>query len=369
MAKYPICAKSVFYLDTLADCMGGDGKLPTKSGGRLLSESDEDSMLDDEEPEGGSDYHLREMRATAEHKERMILQEKMSKGEDAKVTKLKDGSLTMDIAQMDSAVRSQMAKAMGIPDLSSGRIVFNASESEKKQSVPAMLDARELSGSAHSRRLMLDTTCLAPGVVGGCLFSVSYPKGCDPIDNEPKCKWGLAVKVQIGGSSNGALTVGASGCIESWAFSVPKPLDGTICLAGGITVTWKSACGLPFSLEGWVEITATVGLDMVIFSFSAASIGVRAGVSLESYQYNCDDRRRSRRRWGGRRRGRDKKCQTSCDVKVYAKATIQILIGRGWIQISYYVRNRDFQVTVGADVYIWALFTSWWEGVCSVRIV
>eukprot|EP00932_Pfiesteria_piscicida_P000641 SRR837773.10624.p1 GENE.SRR837773.10624~~SRR837773.10624.p1 ORF type:complete len:251 (-),score=81.92 SRR837773.10624:29-670(-) len=211
--------------------------------------------------------------------------------------------------------------------------------------------------------------CIAPGVGPGCIFSIGYPWGCDPVDGNPACRFGLAVKIQIGGPANGALTVAGSGCIEEWAFGVPKPFSGSVCIDGGISVSWSGACGLPFTLSGWIGLTAQVGLDLVIFSFSLASIRIEAGASIENYKYNCDDRRRRRRGWGGRRRGADQTCQTRCDIKVYAKATFQVFIGRVWGMVQYWVRSKDFDFILGADIYIWLIFTSWWETVAEVQIV
>jgi hypothetical protein len=56
------------------------------------------------------------------------------------------------------------------------------------------------------------------------------------MDGNPPCKFGIAVKVQIGGPANGALTVAGSGCIEEWAFGVPKPFSGSGVLSPPLPV-------------------------------------------------------------------------------------------------------------------------------------
>jgi hypothetical protein len=56
------------------------------------------------------------------------------------------------------------------------------------------------------------------------------------MDGNPPCRFGIAVKVQIGGPANGALTVAGAGCVEEWAFGVPKPFSGP-----GVLDSWRKA--------------------------------------------------------------------------------------------------------------------------------
>jgi len=288
------------------------------------------------------------------------------------MTKLADGTFAINIDQLEQSQQVDMAKAMGIRRLSSGRILFNATDDDANQTVPAVLNSHDGAGTVHSRRLMMDMKCLAPNVGWGCVFSIGYPWGCDPLaahTGGKPCSFGMAVKVQMGGPYNGALTVSGVGCIEEWAFGVPKPFKGSVCIDGGLTMSFAQTCGLPFSIQGWVGITAAVGLDLILFSFNLASIRVEAGAAIENYHYNCDDRRRRRRGWWGRRRGRDNTCQTACDIKVYAKVTFSFLIGRLWGLAQYWVRHKNFDFIFGADIYIWAVFTSWWQNVAKAQII
>jgi hypothetical protein len=197
------------------------------------------------------------------------------------LTKLDDGSFAIDISSLDAQQKAQVAEALGVRRLSAGRVVFNASDHMPKQKVDAVLEVAQ-PDRVESRRLMLDMNCMAPGVGPGCIFSVGYPWGCDPVDGSPKCRFGIAVKTQIGGPYHGALTVAGAGCVEEWAFGVPKPFSGSVCIDGGISMSWSGACGLPFSLQGWVGLTAQVGLDLVLFSFSFASLRIEAGASVET---------------------------------------------------------------------------------------
>eukprot|EP00932_Pfiesteria_piscicida_P002547 SRR837773.1248.p1 GENE.SRR837773.1248~~SRR837773.1248.p1 ORF type:complete len:793 (-),score=285.65 SRR837773.1248:113-2416(-) len=356
-----LCAKSNFMKTVSGDCMGNE----VEEGARRLSDEDEDEEESYEGLQGGEEARAR----LAAAKRRSLGGRKLGATQQSQMTTLADGSRAIDLSALTAAQRAEIAQALGVSKLGGGRVVFNASDSNPHQKVSATLEAEEKTGTVLSRRLMLDMNCIAPNVGWGCLFSIGYPWGCDPVDGNPKCSFGIAVKTQVGGPYHGALTVAGAGCVEEWAFGVPKPFSGSVCIDGGIGISWSGACGLPFSLRGWLGLTAQVGLDLVIFSFSFASIRIEAGAAVVNYKYNCDDRRRRRRGWGGRRRGADQQCQTRCDIKVYAKATFQVLIGRVWALVEYYVSNRDFDFFLGADIYIWAIFTSWWENVARVQIV
>jgi hypothetical protein len=250
-----------------------------------------------------------------------------------------------------------------------GRVLFNASDHQPEQTVSAVLEANDKLGTVHARRLMLDMNCIQTGIGPGCIFKIGYPWSCNPRTGSPACYFGIAVMIQHGGPANGALTVAGAGCIPSWAFQIYPPLKGTMCIDGGIGVSWAGACGLPFSLSGWVAITTLVGFDLILFSFNLASIRIEAGAAIATYAYNCDERRRRRDFWNGRRRGADEECSTACDIKVYGKYTFQVVIVRVWGLVQYWVGNKDFDLIIGADIYIWLIFTSWWENVAKVQIV
>jgi len=284
------------------------------------------------------------------------------------VRKLPDGTEYIDIAEVSVAHRLEIAQAFGMKDITKGRVMLNSTAAD---TAPALVQAKDPeSGDTHERRLMMDMNCLAFNVGPGCLFKKSYPVTCDPIDGDPPCDWGLSVKLQVGGPANGAITVaGAGTVIDSFAFGVPRPLKGTVTWGASIGVSWNGQCGFPFMIQGTLSLTATVGLDLVIFSFSAASLQLQAGVGLVTYKHSCDDRRRRRRWWGGRRRGSDNVCQTSCDIRVHGQITLQVLIGRVWLRAEYYFTWRDFNLIAGVDVYIWAVFTSWWHNCYTGTIV
>jgi hypothetical protein len=40
-----------------------------------------------------------------------------------------------------------------------------------------------------------------------------------------------------------------------------------------------------------------------------------------------------------------------------------------WALVQYWVKYRDFDFILGADIYIWLIFTSWWQTVAQVQIV
>ena len=331
----------------------------------------EKEKLDKEDEQAGETF-VKHMRKVALHKKASKMRQ-LGEAKKAQMTKLSDGTFAINIDQLDESQRNQMADALGIHHISGGRILFNATDDAANQVAPAVLNSHDGGGTAHSRRLMMDMKCLAPNVGLGCIFSIGYPWGCDPLSAQTggrPCSFGMAVKVQMGGPFNGALTVSGVGCIEEWAFGVPKPFSGSVCIDGGLTMSFVHTCGMPFSIQGSVGITAAVGLDLILFSFTAASIRVEAGAAVENYKYNCDDHNRRRRRgWFGRRRGLDRTCQTACDVKVYAKVTFSFFIGRLWGLIKYWVRNRDFDFIFGADIYIWAVVTSWWETIATAQIM
>jgi len=362
-AKTSLCLKNNFMSNV-------NGVCTEAAADRRLHEENEDgqdldylSEEDDTEFQG-SDVYLHRLGRLPSGRSSKVGETKKSQ-----MQTLKDGTMSIDLDAFDAAQRAKIAEAIGVPSLVGGRVLFNASDHQPEQTVSAVLEANDKLGTVHARRLMLDMNCIQTGIGPGCIFKIGYPWRCNPATGTPKCDFGIAVLIQHGGPANGALTVAGSGCIPSWAFGVPKPLAGTVCIDGGIGVSRTGACGLPFSLFGWVAITAAVGLDLVIFSFNLASIRIEAGAAMEMYKYNCDERRRRRNFWGGRRRGNDQVCSTRCDFKVYAKITISVFIGRVWGMVQYWVKNKDFDLIVGADIYIWLIFTSWWETVAKVTIV
>jgi len=83
---------------------------------------------------------------------------------------------------------------------------------------------------------------------------------------------------------------------------------------------------------------------------------------------NCDIRRRRRRRIH-RRRGKNQTCDKVCDIRLYAKASVSVGPGKVWIMAEYFVRNKDFDLTLGADVHINLLFTSYWKNVAKVKMM
>jgi hypothetical protein len=235
-----------------------------------------------------------------------------------------------------------------------------------------LVDVPGIDSPAASRRLFVDMKCLAPNIGPGCIFSVWWPKSgqpyCDPIGGRGNraCKYSLAVKMQLTGPARGALSIGGSGCIEAWKFSVPKPFDGSVCVAGEIVVGGGRSCGnkFPFTMGGYVSITAAVGLDFGLFSITAASIGVGIGCGISNYATHCWTNRRRRRWWGGGTR----RCNYDCDFRVYGDGRINIGPGRFWMRVEYWIRHRSFQMHLGADVCLpWPF--SYCYNLVSVRII
>jgi len=368
-ARSALCMKTNFMSTVNNDC------LQAASDRRLSEDQEDDESLAPSSGESdaelqGSDVYLQRLgrleRGSGSKPGGHA--RKLGETKQSQMKKLSDGTTVIDLDSFDAAQRAKIAEALGVQQLAGGRVLFNATDSEPRQKLTAVLEASEEPGSVHSRRLMLDVNCQQIGVGPGCIFKISYPWHCDPIDGEPRCDFGIAVKIQIGGPLHGALIVSGTGCVPEWTFGVPPPFDGSLCIDGGITVSWSGACGLPFSLSGVVGLTAQVGLDLWIFSFSFASIRVEAGASVTNYRWDCKEPERRRDWWSGRRRGDDMTCQLNCDIKVYAKATFQVFVARVWAEVRYWVFNQDFDFIIGADFYIWAAWWGWWETLAQVQI-
>eukprot|EP00932_Pfiesteria_piscicida_P008117 SRR837773.18421.p1 GENE.SRR837773.18421~~SRR837773.18421.p1 ORF type:complete len:376 (-),score=95.99 SRR837773.18421:74-1201(-) len=348
--RTPLCMKNNFMHTINDECV-------QEAAARRLSEG-EGELVEDDSLEGSEAYLHRIGRLSGGRSSGATRTSTM--------TTLGDGTKAVDISTLSAAQRGQIADLIGVQALAGGRLLFNTSDDAPVQRTDVLLEAMEDDATTHSRRLSMEMKCDAPGVGPGCLFAIGYPWGCNPMGSD--CTFGIGIKVQIGGPYDGALTIYGAGCIEEWAFSVPPPFSGEICIEGGLTMTQTPTCGLNFGLAGFVAIEAVVGLNLVIFTFSAASVRLEIGAAIENYKYNCDTRRRRRRRVH-RRRGKEQTCDTACDIKVYAKATLQILVGRVWALAQYYVRNKDFDFIIGADVHVFLLFTSYWENVAQVQIV
>jgi hypothetical protein len=367
------CAQNNF-VSVINDCMV-DGA----TGGRRL---DEVTHFDEEEDAGGATEAIQQMRSVAREKERRLKEVK-----EPEISQLKDGTYAMKFDHMNNEQRVALAGTLNVnaDSLSSARILFNATTSSNQHgdavvqgthSNDPLLTSRgdgEGTASALSRRLQMEMKCIGPNIGWGCIFSFGYPFGCFPWVSDggygpgKQFKYGFSIKKQIGGPYNGGLTIGAGGCIEAWSFGVPPPFSGSVCVAGGITVSPRGPCNLPFNINGWVSIKASIGLDLVIISFELAGLELKIGASTEYRSYGCDTRRRRRRWWGHRRRG-PTYCKTACDIKIYAKLTLTLWVVRAWLQVNYWVRTKGWDFLIGGDIYIWLIFTSWWENVIKLKI-
>jgi hypothetical protein len=273
------------------------------------------------------------------------------------LSKLADGSNSLDLEDLDDGTRAQLARMLNLESTpKTGKILFNSTTpapGEKIEKVPGLVDLPGVDSPAASRRLFFDMKCLFPNVGPGCIFSIWWPKSgyswCDPIDGSPPCKFSIAVKIQLTGPAAGALTIAGSGCVEAWKFSVPPPFAGSVCISGGITFGFAKSCGnkFPFTINGWVRLVAAVGLDFGIFSFTAAEIGVEVGAGIQNYETHCWSQRRRRRWWGGGTR----KCNYACDIRVYGRAWRSVFwIVKIWLQVEYWVSHKDWNFLVGIDV-------------------
>jgi len=292
------------------------------------------------------------------------------------LSKLADGSNSVDLADLDDGTRAQLARILNLTSPpETGRILFNSTvpkPGDEVKNMPGLVDLPGIDVPATSRRLFIDMMCLFPNVGPGCIFSVWWPKSgqptCDPIGGTGNmaCKYSLAVKIQLTGPAAGALSIGGGGCIEAWQFSVPPPFDGSVCIAGTITAGFGRACGnkFPFTLGGYVSITAAVGLNFGLFSITAASIGVGVGAGISNYATHCWSNRRRRRWWGGGTR----RCNYDCDFRVYGDARLNIGPGRFWARVEYWIRHRSFQMHIGADV-CWPWPISSCSCIVSVRVI
>merc|ERR1719424_2022208 len=285
------------------------------------------------------------------------------------LSKSSDGSNSLDLDDLDEATRAQLARILNLESpLKTGRIVFNSTipvPGSETKTVEGLLDLPGVDSPAAERRLNLNLICLAPNVWPGCVFSVWWPKSgptCNPITNDPKCKFSIAVKIQLTGPAGGALTVAGSGCVETWKFGLPKPLNGGVCISGGISVGWSRSCGnkFPFTIGGRVGLEANLGLDFGIYSFDAATIGVEVGAGIANYATSCWEDRRRRRWWGGGNR----RCNYACDFKVHGKAWFSILFFKMWAQIEYWTSHKDWNFIVGLD----ACFMWWCGTILTVKV-
>jgi len=178
--RTPLCMKTNF-MRTWNDC------LVTGSATRRLNEEGEAENWDydysEEDPAAeGSELYLRRMGRRAQRAEAK-----------PQLGALSDGTRSIDLEALDASQRAEIAKVLGVTQLSGGRILFNASDNLQRQQVTATLEANEHAGTVHSRRLMLDMNCIAPGIGAGCLFSVGFPWGCNPITGSPACTFGIGL--------------------------------------------------------------------------------------------------------------------------------------------------------------------------------
>jgi len=272
------------------------------------------------------------------------------------ISKLADGSNSLDLEDLDDGVRAQLGRMLNLENPpKTGRILFNSTSpvpGVEIKKVEGLVDLPGVDSPTASRRLWFDMKCLWPNVGPGCIFSVWWPKSgtwCDPIDDSPPCKFSIAVKIQPWGPSAGAITVAGSGCIEAWKFSVPPPFDGSVCIAGGITFNFAKSCGnkFPFTIYGHVSLTKAIGLNFGIFSFTAFSMGLEIGAGIANYATHCWENRRRRRWWGGGTR----RCNYACDVRVYGKIWRTVFwVVKIWAKVEYWVTHRDWNLFLGIDV-------------------
>jgi hypothetical protein len=286
------------------------------------------------------------------------------------VMKLADGSNSLDLQDLDDDVHLQIARALNMESPpKTGRILFNSTKpgpGGEVKNVEGLVDLPGVDSPAASRRLWLDMKCLAPNVGPGCVISLWVPqrnqRTCDPLCDEeagcPKsqqCRMNFAIKVQLFGPAAGAMTIAASGCPATWPAG---PFTISLCASGGLTVGWFKSCGnkFPFTIDGYVQLELSLALDLGIFSFTLAAIGIRGGAGISNYETHCWQDRRRRRWWGGGTR----RCNYACDLRVYVKGWLSILFFKLWAQIEYWTSHKDFDLKVGLDMCLpWPFSCCW----------
>jgi len=159
------------------------------------------------------------------------------------------------------------------------------------------------------------------------------------------------------------------------------PIYGSAYAAGGVTVSNKPACpahGIRFKINGYVEIGIKAGVTIPgIGSIDLLKLTIKGGAKIkivkEYYSYSDTSKRR---RWGGgwgRRRRHTwiaKFHPAGCDIVVYIKVTLQILLIRGWMLAEYYIKCKRWVLTVGVDYYeFWKFGFGGWVTFASFVIL
>lgn len=250
--------------------------------------------------------------------------------------RLRDGTTEMNLDALDAAQREQLAKAIGVKDLKGGLLYFNLTEEDRanQKGHTAILQATQSSGAEERRLQWVDLTCIAPSIMPGCILYFGFPVRCNPITGSPTCKWGLAVKVQIGGPDHGAFSIAGAGTMRVPPTSLPPPLFAEVKVEGGIKITSRPACPgkMNFGLSGSIAITAACGLDFWLISFNAASLSLQGSAEVTT------------------RRG-------VCDLQVTIRREIMFLIVRLWGELRWFFSSKAFEFWIGVDFrYLW-----WWE--------
>ena len=295
------------------------------------------------------------------------------------LSQLKDGSKALDLSALSEADRETLAGILRVPNLSGTKLIFNQTGNEAAASDMIVQTTEE--GVHQDRRLQLSSNCearymnkfrwhwIAPSC-RQCKESCIH-WGCDCTNNPGPLCWpgcqkthrrfsaGLKIVVGHNADTGGHVTVTASGSMDiAKYFGIPKPMSGTVSLSGSISVSNRRPCKhVAISFSGSVSLVFAIGVDISRWSFTISQLSLSAGGGVTSYKYNCRREKvnaRRRRRWSRRRV--ETKCDSKCDVSIWAKAEVSVDVGvagvKGWAKVEYYFRNKDFDIVVGADAFI-----------------
>merc|ERR1712048_1367157 len=175
------------------------------------------------------------------------------------------------------------------------------------------------------------------------------------------------------GRDRGKVSVMARGTLDiGKAFSIPPPLFGSATLGGSADVISPGKCGGPIGFAADVYLQLKLGLDLAIFKPALDfKLSVSAG---QKYSQRCWNHRvegRRRRRFWSRRRTH-RRCVTSgCDEYIKGRASLGVNIrvagARGWAEATYFLRSKNFELKVGADVF----YCPWcsWQTVVSHKVI
>lgn len=307
---------------------------------------------------------------------------------EAEVGVLADGTHAVELGSLSPLARQQLGAGLhhagqDVGDLSGARLLVNSTGGR---------DVVVGGGAVQSstRRLSLITWC--GNHVWPFCFQIAFPPRCAKTwDDTSGCKFFLKFMIkQPAGTGAFALKIRLYGEFDVLdKLGVPNPpVFGILFAAGGVNFEMKPACpNIKFSLEGYVEIGAQIGLDLIpglLPRINLIKLVLKGGAKVKKsppyYTYldasrrrecGCGERRRGWGNWSRRRRAwwASQWHPPTCELMFYVKVTLTILVIRGWLLVEYYVWSKRTVITVGADYYqFWLLFWGSWAEFGSWKI-